>query len=115
MRAVCRCCPKRVQAQAILADDWRLARLIDRLPNRVRSTVRFLRRPSVRWLRFPMGLLLAFGGILGFLPIFGFWMLPIGLALLAEDIPPLRSGRSRILDWIEHRRPNWLADGPGPQ
>ena len=83
-----------------------------------------------------MGLLLAFGGILGFLPIFGFWMLPIGLALLAEDIPPLRSGRSRILDWIEHRRPkhpatepiehdgevdkaprhrNWLAYGSRPQ
>ena len=97
MRAVCRCChaPNRVQAQAILVDDWRLDRLIDRLPNRVRSTVRFLRRPSARWLRFPMGLLLAFGGILGFLPIFGFWMLAIGLELLAEDIPPLRSARSK--------------------
>ena len=65
MRAVRRCChaPNRVQAQAILVDDWRLERLIDRLPNRVRSIVRFLRRPSVRWLRFPTGLLLAFGGI----------------------------------------------------
>ena len=109
------CVANQVRVQSMRADDWRLDRLIDRLPNRVRTTVRFLRQPSARWLRFPMGLLLAFGGILGFLPIFGFWMLPIGLALLAEDIPPLRSGRSRILDWIEHRRPNWLADGSRPQ
>ena len=97
------------------ANDWRLERIINRLPKRVRSTVWFLREPASRWLRIPMGMLLTVGGVLGFLPIFGFWMLPIGLALLAEDIPLLRSGRSRILDWIEHRRPNWLADGPRPR
>ena len=33
-----------------------------------------------------MGLLLPFGGVLGFLPIVGFWMLPVGLALLADDV-----------------------------
>jgi hypothetical protein len=53
--------------------------------------------------------LLTFGGVLGFLPLVGFWMLPIGLALLAEDVQPLRSLRSRILDWIEHRHPDWLV------
>src|SRR5215471_18244760 len=109
------CVATQVRAQSMRADDWRLDRLVDRLPNRIRTAVRFLRQPSARWLRIPMGVLLTIGGFLGFLPILGFWMLPIGLALLAEDIPPLRSGRSRILDWIEHRRPNWLADGPGPQ
>jgi hypothetical protein len=92
-------------------DDWRLDRLIDRLPRRFRSTVRFLRQPSHWWLRIPMGLLLMFGGVFGFLPIVGFWMLPIGLALLADDVRVLRSCRSRILDWVEHRRPHWLSRG----
>jgi hypothetical protein len=43
-----------------------------------------------------------------FLPILGIWMLPLGLLLLADDLPVLRSGRSRILDWIERHRPEWL-------
>jgi hypothetical protein len=50
------------------------------------------------------------GGVLSFLPILGLWMLPLGLALLADDIPALRSLRSRMLDWIERRRPHWFAD-----
>jgi len=29
--------------------------------------------------------------------------------LLAEDVPPLKFARTRILDWIEHRHPNWLV------
>ena len=104
-----------VQARAKGHDDWRLERLINRLPNRARSTVRFLRVPGSRWLRIPIGILLTFGGVLGFLPILGFWMLPIGLALLADDLPLLRSGRSRILDWIETRHPSWLAGGSRPR
>jgi hypothetical protein len=31
------------------------------------------------------------------------------LLLLAEDVPPLKFARTRILDWIEHRHPNWLV------
>jgi hypothetical protein len=91
------------------AEDWRLERLIDRLPNRIRSSVRFVRQPSVRWLRIPTGLLLTVGGVLWFLPIAGLWMLPVGLALLADDVQPLQSLRSRTLDWVEHHRPDWLA------
>jgi hypothetical protein len=47
-----------------------------------------------------------------FLPVFALWMLPLGLMLLADDVPPLRSARSWILDWIERRRPHWLAASP---
>lgn len=103
-----------VPAQAKSAGDWRFDRLIDRLPQRIGSAVRFVRRPSARWLRIPMGLLLILGGVLWFLPIVGLWMLPIGLALLADDVPLLRSLRSRILDWVEHHRPGWLAHGSRP-
>jgi hypothetical protein len=66
--------------------------------------VRFVRQPSGRWSasrrlaadprRCP-----------SFLPIRGIWMLPLGLLLLAEDLPVLRSWRSRILDLIERHRP----------
>jgi hypothetical protein len=99
------------RASAIATDDWRLDRLIGRLPRRVRSAVRFVRQPSGRRLRIPLGILLMLGGVFGFLPIVGFWMLPIGLALLADDVRLLRSVRSRVLDWVERHRPHWLAAG----
>lgn len=39
------------------------------------------------WLRRGAGILLMIGGALGFLPILGYWMFPLGLALLAVDLP----------------------------
>ena len=101
-----------VQPSATNACDQRLERLIDRLPRRVRSAIRWLRQPSSFWVRVPAGALLICGGLVSFLPIFSLWMLPLGLVLLAEDVPPLRSATSRVLDWIEHRRPHWLAAPP---
>lgn len=103
-----------VRTHRMSGDDWRLDALIDRLPKRLRDTVRALRQPSGRWLRIPAGLLLIAGGILAFLPILGIWMIPLGLALLADDVPLLRSWRSRMLDWIERRHPEWLNSGSRP-
>lgn len=40
-----------------------------------------------RFVRIPIGVFFVLGGLLGFLPIVGFWMVPLGLALLASDIP----------------------------
>jgi hypothetical protein len=68
-----------------------------------------LLRPSARWFRIPAGLLLIIGGILAILPVFGLWMLPLGLLLLAEDIGPLRRGSGRVLAWVEERHPTWMA------
>ena len=62
-----------------------------------------------RWARLPAGILLIIGGCLAILPVFGLWMFPLGLMLLADDIPPLRRFRDRVLDWLERRRPNWFA------
>ncbi len=87
-----------------------LERLIDRLPSNLQASVRWLRRPSSRWVRIPAGVLLIGGGFLGMLPILGLWMLPLGLILLADDVPPLRAWRDRTLTWIERRRPHWLGD-----
>jgi hypothetical protein len=92
--------------------DRRLEQLIDRLPVSLRSRVRWLRQPSSRWARIPAGALLILGGLLSILPVLGLWMLPLGLALLAEDAPPLRRARDRLLDWIERRWPNLLSGAP---
>ena len=50
----------------------------------------WLLRPSMRALRIVVALLLIVASVFWFLPILGLWMLPLGLLLLAEDIPPLR-------------------------
>jgi hypothetical protein len=40
-------------------------------------------------LRLVLGLVLIAGGVLGFLPVLGFWMVPLGLAIAALDVRPL--------------------------
>ncbi|MGX0877625.1 hypothetical protein ACSSV4_002315 [Roseovarius sp. MBR-154] len=42
--------------------------------------------PGVRLIA---GLLLIVGGMLGFLPVLGFWMVPLGVAVAALDVVPL--------------------------
>jgi hypothetical protein len=88
--------------------ERRLEQLLDRLPQSWRSTARWLRQPSQRWLRICVGVLLIVGSLFSILPLFGLWMLPLGLVLLAEDIPVLRRALDRILEWIERRRSHWF-------
>ncbi|KPP84629.1 MAG: Exopolysaccharide synthesis, ExoD [Rhodobacteraceae bacterium HLUCCO07] len=40
-------------------------------------------------LRLVAGILLMIGGVLGFLPIVGFWMFPLGIAVAAADVMPI--------------------------
>ena len=89
--------------------DHRVERLIERLPSSTQSAARWLRQPSARLVRIPAGVLLCVGGIFGMLPVLGFWMVPAGLVLLAEDVPLLTRATSRILDWVELWRPRWFA------
>ena len=91
-------------------DDHRLERLILRLPERRQGPVRWLRSPAARWVRLPLGVLFILGSFLFILPIFGLWMLPVGLLLLAEDVPILRRMRTRMLNWIERHRPHWFSE-----
>ena len=39
-------------------------------------------------------------GLFGFLPVLGFWMIPLGLALIALDVPALRR---RLRRWLDRR------------
>jgi len=92
--------------------ERRLALLIRRLPARLQSIVRWLRRPALRWVRIAAAVLFMLGGVFSILPVLGLWMLPLGLVLLAEDVPPLRRATDRILAWIEQRRPHWMGLSP---
>jgi hypothetical protein len=74
------------------------------MPKGWQATIGWLRQPSQRWLRITVGTLLIIGSLLSILPLFGLWMLPLGLVLLAEDVPFLRRLTDRILEWIERRR-----------
>ncbi|MCB1396493.1 MAG: tryptophan synthase subunit beta [Rhodobacter sp.] len=64
--------------------------LLERRSPRLGGAVAALAAPGRGWLRLPAALALIVGGLLGFLPILGFWMLPLGVMLLAVDVPPLR-------------------------
>jgi hypothetical protein len=87
----------------------RLRNLICRLPCRLRSATLWLLRPQSRWARIPAGAALILGGFLSILPVFGLWMFPLGFILLAEDLPIVRRGVMRVLDWLESRRPHWFS------
>jgi hypothetical protein len=76
-----------------------------KLSPRPADFVRWLRRPSSRLVRIPLAILLVVGGVLSFLPILGLWMLPLGLLLIAQDVPLLQAPLARMLGWIERK---WL-------
>lgn len=47
------------------------------------------------------------GGLVGFLPIVGFWMFPLGAALVIADFPPLRR---RLERWLNDTRRRFHVD-----
>jgi purine-cytosine permease-like protein len=51
--------------------------------------------PASRTGRLVVGILCIFGGLLGFLPVLGFWMVPLGLIILSVDFPFVRRFRRR--------------------
>lgn len=51
--------------------------------------------PASRGLRIATGAALVMGGTVGFLPIVGFWMIPVGLLVLSVDLGPVRRWRRR--------------------
>ena len=70
--------------------DEELDRLQEWVPDRVSKVVRKVRSPEAKPYRIPIGVALTAGGVVGFLPILGFWMVPLGLAVLAQDVPVMR-------------------------
>jgi hypothetical protein len=83
--------------------DQHFAWFEGKLPPKLARFVAWLRKPSSRLARIPLAILLVVGGIFSFLPVLGLWMLPLGLVLVAQDVPPLQKPMSRMLGWIERK------------
>jgi hypothetical protein len=60
--------------------------------------------PASRIGRIILGVLFVFFGLLGFLPIVGFWMVPVGLLILSQDLAIVRRWRRRFSVWWARRR-----------
>ncbi len=78
------------------------ATLRKRLRQRVRQGSAWVVRHVPPGLRSVIGLVLIAAGIVGFLPVVGFWMIPLGIAVVMLDLRPL--GR-----WLAK-----IAGHPGP-
>jgi hypothetical protein len=95
----------------VIKDIDRLNRHLDRferrLPRWIASPLRWLRAPSSRWVRIPVGLLLIVAGFFSFLPLLGLWMLPLGVLLLAQDLPFLRRPTRWSLILLERQWLRW--------
>lgn len=92
--------------------DDRMDRLERRLPNGLAKATSWLRGPSSKAVRLPLGIALVAGGTVGFLPVVGFWMLPVGLVMIARDVPPLRPPLLRFFDRVETKLPAEKPDKP---
>ncbi len=60
--------------------------------------------PRSRVGRIATGSALVVGGTLGFLPVLGFWMIPLGLIVLSHDLPVVRAQRRRLAVWWASRQ-----------
>ncbi|MBI1329244.1 MAG: hypothetical protein GC166_04990 [Alphaproteobacteria bacterium] len=65
--------------------------------------------PQSRSLRILIGIGLCLGGMMWFLPVLGIWMLPLGIIVLAVDVPFFRPLRDRFYRWWER----WSAKHGG--
>jgi hypothetical protein len=65
--------------------------------------------PRSRLLRIAGGTVLVLFGLFGFLPVLGFWMVPLGLLVLSVDIPRVRRWRRRFAVWFSRRYPQSAA------
>jgi hypothetical protein len=84
-----------------------------RRPQKAVAQIRFGKRtiklPQSRRSRIALGtgLVLA-GGLGGWLPVLGFWMVPLGLVVLSVDIPSVRRRRRKaavkLLGWWRGRK-----------
>lgn len=61
-------------------------------------------RTAPKVVRITAGGALVVGGLFGFLPILGFWMVPLGLVLMFFDVPWVRQRWLRFRLWWKAKR-----------
>ncbi|CUH67696.1 hypothetical protein TG4357_03156 [Thalassovita gelatinovora] len=68
-----------------------------KLKRRLAQVRNWTRRHIPPGLRLLVGLVLMVAGVFGFLPVIGFWMFPLGVAIAAMDVMPgWRALRRRV-------------------
>ena len=81
-----------------------LDRLEGHLPKWARGAFQRARTPGAMGLRLLIAIFLIVSGILGIvLPVLGFWMVPLGLVLLAIDLPFLHGPFTGLLAFINRK------------
>ena len=83
------------------------------MAHKVRIFDRHLHLPNSKPLRIGLGTMLVGGGLLGFLPVLGFWMIPLGLLVLSHDSPSIRRWRRRAAVKWGRRNGNGGGNGRG--
>jgi hypothetical protein len=81
-----------------------------RMAHKVRIFDRHWHLPRSKPIRIGLGILLIAGGLLGFLPVLGFWMIPLGLLVLSIDIPIVRRWRRQLAVWWHRDRKSDTSD-----
>jgi hypothetical protein len=73
-------------------------------PRTIKIFNREIPMPASRIGRIVLGVLFVFFGLLGFLPILGFWMVPVGLLILSQELAMVRRWRRRFSVWWAKRK-----------
>ncbi|WP_245780931.1 hypothetical protein [Litoreibacter janthinus] len=96
----------------------RATRRFERQFDAMERMIPALRRPltAIRargwWIvRVPVAIIFILGSFLAVLPVFGVWMLPIGLLLLAVDLEVLRGPISDLIVRARRRLATWRRRG----
>jgi hypothetical protein len=104
------CPPRRPPAAEPVEEAQRAAGEAPPRPlHSIRLGGRTIPMPASRWVRIALGSALVLAGIAGFLPILGFWMVPLGLLILSIDLPLVRRWRRRTAVWFERNFPGVTA------
>jgi hypothetical protein len=75
-----------------------------RMAHKVRLFDRHWHLPKSKPLRIGLGIVLVGCGFLGFLPVLGFWMIPLGFLVLSVDLPAVRRWRRQLTVWWYRRK-----------
>ena len=82
------------------------------MAHKIRIFDRHWHLPQSKAFRIGIGILLVIGGFIGFLPVLGFWMIPLGLSI---DLPIVRRWRRQLTVWWHRRKGEEVEEGEVPE
>ncbi len=83
----------------------------DRRRAAIRSRFGTIHLPHSRYGRLALGATLVLAGLFGFLPVLGYWMIPLGFYILSHDLPMVRRFRRVVTLRAGRRWRRWRARG----